>query len=86
MNSLKLIDASPKGTCTYALLIDPSLTNVNGVLHGGAAGLIFDMATTTALGPLARKGYWDFLGGVTRALNLSFLRAVPVGLLSSSVW
>ena len=79
MSSLKLIDASPKGTVTYTLLIDPSYANLNGVMHGGAAGVIFDMATTTALGPIARKGYWDFMGGVTRTLNFSYLRAVPVG-------
>jgi acyl-coenzyme A thioesterase 13 len=79
MKSLKLIDASSKGTVTYHLLIDPSMTNLNGVMHGGAAGVIFDMATMSALGPIARKGFWDFLGGVTRVLNLSFLRAIPVG-------
>ncbi|EHK98744.1 hypothetical protein M7I_5419 [Glarea lozoyensis 74030] len=79
MNSLKLVDASSKGTVTYHLLIDPSMTNLNSVMHGGAAGVIFDMATMSALGPLSRKGYWDFLGGVTRILNLSFLRGVPVG-------
>jgi acyl-coenzyme A thioesterase 13 len=80
MKSLKLIDASSKGTVTYHLLIDPSMTNLNGVMHGGAAGVVFDMATMSALGPMARKGFWDFLGGVTRVLNLSFLRAVPVGM------
>jgi acyl-coenzyme A thioesterase PaaI-like protein len=80
MNSLKLVDASSKGTVTYHLLIDPSMSNLNGVMHGGAAGVVFDMATMSALGPLSRKGYWDFLGGVTRILNLSFLRGVPVGM------
>jgi acyl-coenzyme A thioesterase 13 len=55
------------------------MTNLNGVMHGGAAGVVFDMATMSALGPIARKGFWDFLGGVTRILNLSFLRAIPVG-------
>ncbi|KAG9234575.1 thioesterase family protein-like protein [Amylocarpus encephaloides] len=79
MNNLRLLDASEKGTSTYEFLIDEQYTNLNGVMHGGAAGVIFDMCTTTALGPLARKGYWDFLGGVTRTLGLSYLRAVPVG-------
>lgn len=49
------------------------------VMHGGAAGVIFDMSTTTALGPLQKPGYWLFLGGVTRSLNISYLRAVPIG-------
>jgi acyl-coenzyme A thioesterase 13 len=37
------------------------------------------MCTTTALCPLARPGMWTFLGGVTRTLNVSYLRAVPIG-------
>jgi acyl-coenzyme A thioesterase 13 len=49
------------------------------VMHGGAAGVIFDMSTTTALCPLARPGFWEFMGGVTRTLNISYLKAVPIG-------
>ncbi|KAH8820556.1 HotDog domain-containing protein [Xylogone sp. PMI_703] len=79
MTSLKLIDASEKGTCEYELYLDQQYSNINGVMHGGAAGVIFDMATTTALGPIAKKGFWDFLGGVTRTLNISYLKAVPIG-------
>lgn len=52
---------------------------MNGVMHGGAAGVIFDMMTTVTLGPVAREGFWDFLGGVTRTLNISYLKAVPIG-------
>jgi acyl-coenzyme A thioesterase 13 len=48
-------------------------------MHGGAAGVIFDMATTTALCPLARPNFWEFMGGVTRTLSISYLRAVPIG-------
>jgi acyl-coenzyme A thioesterase 13 len=48
-------------------------------MHGGAAGVIFDMATTTALCPVARPGAWEFMGGVTRTLNISYLKAVPLG-------
>jgi acyl-coenzyme A thioesterase 13 len=59
MSELKILDATPQGTVTYILYIDAKYTNLNGVMHGGAAGVIFDMATTTALGPLARPGYWE---------------------------
>ncbi|KAF2792965.1 hypothetical protein K505DRAFT_245501, partial [Melanomma pulvis-pyrius CBS 109.77] len=38
-----------------------------------------DMATTAALCPVAKPGYWEFMGGVTRSLNISYLRAVPIG-------
>lgn len=48
-------------------------------MHGGAAGVIFDMSTTTALCPIARPGFWEFMGGVTRSLNISYLKAVPIG-------
>lgn len=36
------------------------------------------MSTTTALCPLARPGFWEFMGGVTRSLNISYLKAVPI--------
>jgi len=79
MDTVKIIDASPEGTVDFEFLIDERYANLNGVMHGGAAGVIFDMCTTTALGPLAKPGYWDFLGGVTRTLNISYLRAIPIG-------
>ncbi|KAL9059137.1 MAG: hypothetical protein Q9162_001355 [Coniocarpon cinnabarinum] len=37
-----------------------------------------DMFTTTALGPISRPGYWEFQGGVTRNLNISYLRGIPL--------
>lgn len=33
--------------------------NINGVMHGGAYGVIFDMLTTIALAPVSRPGYWE---------------------------
>lgn len=38
-----------------------------------------DMFTTTALAPIARPGFWDFMGGITRNLNISYLRGIPAG-------
>ncbi|KAG8162695.1 hypothetical protein KVR01_007173 [Diaporthe batatas] len=72
-------DAGVRASCTTRLLIGAELGNYNGVMHGGAAGVIFDMLTTIALGPVARPGFWSFLGGVTRTLNISYLKAVPIG-------
>lgn len=43
---------------TSKLFIGKEYGNYNGVLHGGAAGVIFDMLTTIALGPIARPGFW----------------------------
>lgn len=45
-------------SCTSKLFIGPAWRNYNGVMHGGAAGVIFDMLTTIALGPVARPGFW----------------------------
>lgn len=79
MKDAKLIDASSRGACSFQLTISTYYGNINGVMHGGAAGVIFDMLTTVALAPLSKHGYWDFLGGVTRSLNISYLRAIPIG-------
>lgn len=59
METVKLLDASPKGTVDFEFEIDARYANINGVMHGGAAGVIFDMCTTTALGPLAKPGFWE---------------------------
>lgn len=59
MENVRLVDASAKGTVEFEFDIVARYGNVNGVMHGGAAGVIFDMCTTTALGPLARRGYWE---------------------------
>ena len=97
MEDVKLLDAGPEGTVLFEILTDEKYGNINGVMHGGAAGVIFDMCTTMALAPLSKPGYWlyaefhslalprdlayaySFLGGVTRILNIAYLRAVPVG-------
>ena len=58
MENMKLLDAGPEGSVLFELYVDESLANLNNVMHGGAAGVIFDMGTTTALGPLARPDFW----------------------------
>ncbi|KAL1614561.1 hypothetical protein SLS54_009622 [Diplodia seriata] len=79
MRKMKLVDAGPEGFVQFELTIGNEFSNLNDVMHGGAAGVIFDMATTSALNPLSRPNFWFFMGGVTRTLNISYLRAVPLG-------
>ncbi|KAH7074765.1 thioesterase family protein-like protein [Paraphoma chrysanthemicola] len=79
MENLKLVDAGLDGSVSYEMTMTPNFSNLNNVMHGGAAGVIFDMSTTTALCPIARPGAWEFMGGVTRSLNISYLKAVPIG-------
>ncbi|KAF2669063.1 thioesterase family protein-like protein [Microthyrium microscopicum] len=79
MKEVKLLDAGPEGTVLFELLMDSKYSNLNDVMHGGAFGVVFDMLTTTALGPLAKPDFYFFMGGVTRTLNISYLRAIPIG-------
>jgi acyl-coenzyme A thioesterase 13 len=61
MADAKLVDASstPKSTAVFEMTITEHYSNVNNVMHGGAAAVIFDMCTTSALGPLSKPGYWE---------------------------
>ncbi|KAI9662185.1 MAG: RNA polymerase III subunit C82 [Trizodia sp. TS-e1964] len=79
LQDCKLVAAAPEGKCTFELLVTEKYANMRGMLHGGAAALIFDMCTAVAVGPVARPGTWGFLGGVSRALNISYLKPVPIG-------
>ncbi|KAK5937985.1 hypothetical protein PMZ80_009574 [Knufia obscura] len=66
-------------SCLLEMTMTSEYANLNEVVHGGAAALTFDMCTTLALCPIQRPGYWDFMGGVTRTLNVSYLKAIPSG-------
>lgn len=61
MENVEITDASPRGTVDFKLLIGENYGNLNGVMHGGAAAVIFDMCTTSALGPLARPQFWEYV-------------------------
>ena len=54
------------------------MCNLGGQLHGGAASTILDNLTSTVTHLVARKGFLD-KGSVSRTLNLTFLRPVPLG-------
>ncbi|TVY40319.1 hypothetical protein LSUB1_G003185 [Lachnellula subtilissima] len=84
MSTVSIIDASPEGTVTFDLLIDERYSNINGVMHGGPRGsslicvlrLRWDRLRGRGFGSM---GLFSFLGGVTRSLNISYLRAIPIG-------
>ncbi|OJD20562.1 hypothetical protein ACJ73_08103 [Blastomyces percursus] len=79
MDSLRVIEAYPGGGALWELPITDYWTNINEVMHGGAYGVIFDMCTAISMSPISKEGYWEFLAGVTRSLNISYLKAVPIG-------
>jgi acyl-coenzyme A thioesterase 13 len=60
MDNAKIIDATDSGVSICEFTITEQYGNLNGVMHGGAAGVIFDMCTTIALGPVAKPGSWEY--------------------------
>ncbi|KAG7119114.1 Acyl-coenzyme A thioesterase 13 like protein [Verticillium longisporum] len=65
-------------TATFAFTVPPSHANGLNNLHGGAAASLFDYTTSLSLALVARPGAWQHLG-VSRTLNVTYLRPVPVG-------
>ncbi|KAI6712749.1 hypothetical protein PZA11_002042 [Diplocarpon coronariae] len=75
---LSLVSASSSGHVVFLYTVQPSHCNRLGNLHGGCSSTIFDFCTTAALAPIAQPGFWVF-AGVSRTLNVTYIRPIPVG-------
>lgn len=80
MKNVELLSVSAAdSSIVYKFTPSQHYANLNNVVHGGAFGVLFDMFTMSALGTISCLDYWEFMGGVSRSINMSFIRAVPVG-------
>jgi len=63
---------------TFAFKVDRYYCNPSNNLHGGAQSAMYDVCTSIALQSRGRRDFW-INGGVSRTLNVTYLRPAPEG-------
>jgi acyl-coenzyme A thioesterase 13 len=63
---------------TFRFPVQPEFLNPMGTLHAGATSAFFECATTWALFPIAKPGFWKSLG-LCRTINFTYLRPAVLG-------
>lgn len=80
LTTLSVSPATPdKGpTVLFRMEVVYVHSNAIGNMQGGCASTVFDYCTSLALGLVNSPGRWFFLG-LTRNLNVTMLRPIPIG-------
>ncbi|KAB5554857.1 HotDog domain-containing protein [Coniochaeta sp. 2T2.1] len=80
---ITFVSSSPQtkdqnATVTFRFAVQPEHSNGFGNLHGGCNSTLFDFCTSAVLGMVNKPGFFFWLG-VSRQLNVTYLKPVPVG-------
>ncbi|CAG9997528.1 unnamed protein product [Clonostachys byssicola] len=78
---MSLVDLTlelPHPSITLSYTVQPEHCNQLKNLHGGCASTLFDFSTSMAIVLVSRPDFWNYLG-VSRTLNVTYLRPVPSG-------
>lgn len=67
-----------RSSITFNFTIQSEHCNRMHSLHGGCISSLFDFTTTLALLLVSRPGFWESMG-VSRCLNVTYLRPAPEG-------
>ncbi|KAI9893309.1 MAG: hypothetical protein M1814_000439 [Vezdaea aestivalis] len=79
-SNIQIISVSkePSPNVVFSFTVQESMTNRLGTLHGGATATLFDNLTTAVLPLVAKEGFWMRMG-VSRNLNVTYLKPAIVG-------